>query len=90
MQAATRILRALAWISGFALIAAGLWAFWTGGAIVPPLIVSAPVVVGPVEDLVKMRLRLPGVEPMLTEELVNQAPSPGFIRLPLAELLLSR
>jgi len=62
----------------------------TDGAVVPLLIVSASVVVGPVEGLLKKRPVLPGEEPMLTEELVNQAPSPGFIRLPLAELLLSR
>ena len=84
MTTIIRILRVLAWISGIALIAVGLWAFFAKGAVVPLLIVVALVVVGPVEDILKKRLRLPGVDPDTTRALVDQATSLGFILLLLA------
>ncbi len=89
MQTTIRIIRTLAWISGIFLIAVGLWAYFAKGAVVPLLIVIALVVVGPVEDILKQRLRLPGVDPEMTKTLVDQATSLGFIILLLAAVLVS-
>ena len=69
------ILRVLNYIFGTAVILAGLGVYFLRGAVVPLLLALGLIAVGPLEDLLTRYLRLPGVDPEQTKELINQGTS---------------
>jgi hypothetical protein len=86
------LLRVLRWLNilfGGAVILIGLGAFFFTGAVAPLLLALGLIVVGPLEDWLMNHLRLPGVDPVQTQKLIDQGTSLVFVLLLLAALLLS-
>jgi hypothetical protein len=86
------LLRVLRWLNilfGGALILIGIGAFLFSRAVVPLLLALGLIVVGPLKDRLMNRLRLPGVDPVQTQKLVDQGASLIFVLLLLAALFLS-
>lgn len=86
------LLRVLRWLNilfGGALILIGIGAFFFTGTVVPLLLALGLIVVGPLKDWLMNRLRLPGVDPVQTQKLVDQGASLIFVLLLLVALFLS-
>jgi hypothetical protein len=74
---------------GICLLIAGLYGFLFRNSITALLLALALAVVGPIEDILNKKLRLPNVDPAQTKELVNQSTSLLFIIILLVVILLS-
>jgi len=89
MESFNKVLRWLNYIFGIALIVFGLGAFALRGSWIGLLLAVALIAVGPLEDLLNKRLRIPGVPQEQTKVFINQSTSLTFIVLLLVVLFLS-
>ncbi len=89
MERLLRILQALNYVFGLPVIVLGIVAYIRSRALVPLLLGVALAIAGPLEDLLKRFLRLPGVPPEQTRQLVDLGTSLAFVLLLLAAVLLT-
>jgi hypothetical protein len=89
MEIFVRILRVLNYIFGIAVILIGLGAYILSGAVIPLLLALGLAAVGPLEDLLMRYLHLPGVDPELTKDLINQGTSLILVLFLLISIFLS-
>lgn len=89
MNILLRVLRILNYIFGSAVILIGLGAYFLRGSVIPLLLALGLAAVGPIEDLLMRYLRLPGVDPEQTEDLINQGTSLILVIFLLLAIFLS-
>lgn len=89
MEFIVKLTHILNMISGAAVILVGIAAYLFFDAVVPLLLAVGLVIVGPLEDLLKRYLKLPGVQPDQTKQFVDQITSLVLVLLLLAAVLLS-
>jgi hypothetical protein len=84
-----RWLRYLNYIFGALVLIAGLIGFIVYQSISALLLAIALAAVGPVEDFLNKKLKLPGMDPAETKELINQGTSLIFVIILLIVIVLS-